>query len=193
MSKILTIGTGPICKITSKKCNIYPGYKYKNKTKKGCIIGNKINCEFDRDLFKKTWLYNELLKSKLNNDLIVNIDNYIPEYRWFGTSPHCTVNNLDCIAKGYFPLLKDKWGSGLKCIIGNKILGIKPFSNKQLDYINKYKDKAKKYINLKHKIGNILKKYGKKAIDYISEYFGIPHEVIDGTLEIGNKIIKNNE
>jgi hypothetical protein len=190
MKTEIILGTGPICKTSSKKCSLMPGYIYDGKTGKGCIIGKKIKCKFDREAFKNSSVYQDMLKNK--GDLTVDIDSFIPEYKWFGKSPYCDTTIYDIIAEGYFPMnVKDKYGDGFYCLKGKKLLGVKPYTNKQQEYINQYKEKALEYKEKKRKrnkfISNIFKKIGKKAKEFISSYYGIPDDFFDA----GEKLVKD--
>ena len=200
MKTEIILGSGPVCKTSSKKCSLMPGYIYDGKTSKGCLIGKKVKCKFDRNKFISSTLFQDMLKNE--KDLIVDINKYVPEYKWFGKSPYCDTNILDIIAEGYFPMnVSDKYGDGFICLKGKKLLGVKPYSNKQIEYINKYKQKALEYKEKKKKrnkfIGDIFKNIYKKAKKFISEYYGVPEEVIDGTENIlkstAKKINENNK
>lgn len=196
MKSEVVFGVGPVCKVDKKKCSLLPGYVYSGKTGKGCIIGNKTKCMFDRETFKKTALYKKILEEKEKGNLLFSdIDEYVPQYKWFGKSPYCDVGVLDVIAEGYFPLnVKDKWGDGFYCVKGKKILGIKPFSSVQQDYIDSNKDKAIEYVTKKKKrnkfINNALKKVGNAAKKFVSSYLGVPEESFESAEKFYNSLKK---
>jgi hypothetical protein len=196
MKTEILLGSGPICKINSGKCSLMPGYIYNGKTGKGCLIGKKVKCKFDRNKFINSHIYQDMLKNK--DDLLVDINKYIPEYKWFGKSPYCDTNVLDIIADGYFPVgVSDKYGDGFVCLKGKKMLGIKPYCKKQEKYINEHKQKALEYKEKKKKrnknIINIFKGIGKKIKQFVSSYYGIHEEAFDAGEDMIKEIGKGLE
>lgn len=62
---------------------------------------------------------------KLKNNGI-DLNDFFPTYKWFGTAPFCMPNKYDLAEEGYVPVEKDKCGDGHCCVTGQKILGMKP-------------------------------------------------------------------
>lgn len=85
-----------------------------------CWNGTKVKCKLNRNkLFGSNVGLNE-------NNIDANKDKL--EFKWIGTGPICKPSVCDLIEQRYVPISKDKHGDGKtpSCIIGSKILGVKP-------------------------------------------------------------------
>lgn len=142
MNKGFYVGTSPFCRATRADCERTPGFVCDGESKFGdglpCLTGKKVHCTFDQNQFKNTNIYKETVKdSKVDKD-------FVPEFKWFGTSPYCNESYGSVAAQGYYPVKTDKSGDGAPCVVGEKVLGMKPVSQMQKDEVVKLADEYKK-------------------------------------------------
>ncbi len=152
MQKEFWVGTSPFCKGEKADCGRTPGYVCVGEDKSGdgfpCLTGKKVHCKFDPEEFKKSWIYNESVKNNPENK------DFQPEFKWFGTSPYCKETYGSVAQEGYYPVKTDKSGDGAPCVVGSKVLGMRPVTKEQKETVEKL---AKEYKEKNEKLESIIK------------------------------------
>ena len=147
------LGTRPLCNAKEEDCENNYGFYASNIDSKGCENGKRVMCSFNPHLFKKSDLGKEILENEDNPQHLDNsqqdyffqpstLKNYtIPPYtKWFGDAPLCKTKENFCkaVSEGYYPIKRDKYGDGSECYIQEKVMGVTPFKQQQLDFLEKY-------------------------------------------------------
>ncbi len=170
MGPEILIGTAPFCEPNSQQCYISPGYQPVRKDKSNCWTGEKVVCGFNIAAWKQTGMFNELKR-----EMGADAEFVIPVFQWFGSSPICNATYCDVFTMGYMPIVIDPYGDGSECVVGDKILGMRPILKFHFTLVdegrrNCYKESEQRSEIIKKclDIGNELIKQLAKAMAVVS-------------------------
>ncbi len=132
-----SIGSGPFCNASQDDC--MPGYILKNKNSEGCWTGEKADCVFSIDEYKKTAGYKEL-SERMG---VEYADSNIPSrFYVFGTAPFCSGSICDAVKARKWPIGTSKTANGATCLTGSKVIAIEPVAKYQFDKLDDLQEKC---------------------------------------------------
>lgn len=115
------LGTAPFCSPNPEQCYVTIGYQPTGRQKANCWTGDKVVCSFNVAAWRKTPMFDEL-KREIGD----KANDVLPMFQWVGKAPACNADICDLFKMGYMPVALDEYGDGSGCVVGEKILGMRP-------------------------------------------------------------------